>query len=166
MAQANSPGGHVLQVLDAQQPDSLVCICAHPLEALAGWQAEHPECRITQCPASELLADPGKAGTHDLAIVCDTLEHLDHETGLLLLGTLRNRVSQKLYLLVNQLVTIEIGWQDTDFFSLGLRHAATFRRGELDYRAWVYDIGNYNPRREWNNPDHWANPENWGKYWW
>ncbi len=166
MESGDNPAVHLIQILESRQPAVLLCVSREPIAALEDWQKAHPGCRLAQCSGPDFLANPGQVAGCDLAIVCEALEDLDREAGLRLIGTLRNLLSPRLYILVNQNVIEQKGWQETDFFSLGLRHAARFLRGDSDYRAWVYDIDDYNPRRTWNSPEHWANPENWGKYWW
>lgn len=32
--------------------------------------------------------------------------------------------------------------------------------------SFAFDVGSYNPPREWNTPEHWAHPENFDRYRW
>ncbi len=101
-------------------------------------------------------------GPPDLALISNTLEHLPHDQGALLLGQLRNYGTHQIAVLVGETPD----WAFTDFISLGFRRHAELSGPEGHFTLYTYNLDTYNHKRAWNNPDHWANPEMWGKAWW
>ncbi len=102
------------------------------------------------------------AGPPDLALISNTLEHLPHDEGALLLGQLRNYGTHQIAVLVGETPD----WAFTDFIGLGFRRHAELSGPEGHFTLYTYNLDSYNHKRAWNNPDHWANPEMWGKAWW
>ena len=102
------------------------------------------------------------AGPPDLALISNTLEHLPHDEGALLLGQLRNYGTHQIAVLVGETPN----WAFTDFIGLGFRRHAELSGPEGHFTLYTYNLDSYNHKRAWNNPDHWANPEMWGKAWW
>ncbi len=97
-------------------------------------------------------------------MITDTLEHLSHEQGELLLGQLRNYGTHQI-----AVISADDGrWAFTDFIGLGFQRQAVVTESgpSSDRTLYTYNIDSYNHKRKWNNPDNWANPEMWGKAWW
>ncbi len=91
---------------------------------------------------------------YDLGIIYGT-EHADPSVVRHRLGELKNYLSERVWLLVDD----ESTWQLTDFVALGFRKD-TLPEG-CNYQSYSYNLETYNYKRDWNNPRFWANPENW-----
>lgn len=148
-------------------PASVLLVCGDQIPPGAEAFDSAPAHRtLTRTNATEISHGNRELAVHELAIIADTLEHLDHETGLELIGTIRNRFAKRIFLALDEPAGKDSIWRDTDFFSLGMRKASAPEDSERRLRIYTYDLDSYNFRRSWNNARNWANPQNFGKYWW
>ncbi|MGB1952163.1 MAG: DUF6231 family protein [Marinobacter sp.] len=161
----NSSTRHILaRIIDTCQPRTLVVCGAMAEEIGQRWCQHHGESALTTLnPQAPNSAFP-LPQTQDLALITDTLEHLSHEQGELLLGQLRNYGTHQI-----AVISADDGrWAFTDFIGLGFQRQAVVTESgpSSDRTLYTYNIDSYNHKRKWNNPDNWANPEMWGKAWW
>lgn len=96
------------------------------------------------------------SGRFDLAVVMD-IEQLESETLYALLGTLKNVLSEKIWVLTPR----NSRWQLMDFIALGFRQDPLPNSSSVN--SYSYNLETYNHKRDWNNPRFWANPEQWHK---
>lgn len=163
-ASRNSHGGKdiLARIIDTTQPKTLLC-CGSLAEDVAGiWHHHAPGTHLTTLDTSDPNAGLPLAEVQDLALISDTLEHLPHGEGALLLGQLRNYGTHQIAVLVGEAP----GWAFTDFIGLGFRRHAEIDTAGGTLTLYTYNLDTYNHKRAWNNPDNWANPEMWGKAWW
>lgn len=157
-----TPQQALAALLERHAPQRLLLLGASSLPALDAFQAAHPDCLLAQADPGVLPAE--LAGQRfDLALVVDCLEHLPKQTGLQLLGGIRNLNASRIAVLVD---LSACDWQPTDFFALGLQASERFQRGEQTLSLFTYDLLDYKQVPDWLNARFWANPENFGKYWW
>ncbi len=160
--QTSSAREVLARIIDTTQPTTLVC-CGPEAEAVAArWQQHRGEAQVTRLDAADPNAALPLAATQDLALITDTLEHLPHDEGALLLGQLRNYGTHQIAVLVSDAPD----WAFTDFIGLGFRRHAEVTGESGTLTLYTYNLDTYNHKRAWNNPDNWANPEMWGKAWW
>ncbi|MBC9250247.1 hypothetical protein A9179_08165 [Pseudomonas alcaligenes] len=162
MSAPQTPQQAIAALLDRYQPGSLLLVGAGDIPAVAAFAEAHPASHIHQVPA-EPLDKATAAQRFELALLVDCLEHLPKRTGLELLGGIRNLNASRLAVLAD---LNACGWQEADFFALGLRIDARFQREEQCLHLFSYDLHDYKQIPDWLNAKFWANPENFGKYWW
>lgn len=149
-------------VVDACAPSSVVS-CGDIASAIAErWQQQRPDTQVTSLDPAQPNAAFPLPRTHDLALISDTLEHLDLEEGRLLLGQLRNYGTHQIAVVVPD----QANWQFRDFIALGFRRQGAVGLAGSQQTLYTYNLDSYNHKRQWNNARHWANPEMWGKAWW
>jgi len=157
-----TPRDTLARLVDACRPDTLVACGAMAEEIGQRWCDHHRGPTLTSLDPNAPNDDFPLPQTQDLALITDTLEHLSHEEGALLLGQLRNYGTHQIAVLMAD----DAQWAFTDFIGLGFQRQASVGTGETAYTLYTYNIDSYNHKRAWNNPDHWANPEMWDKAWW
>lgn len=157
----NDPRAAIAKLLDVQQPNSLLLLSPDPHDEWLRWCRQHCGAAVTAVK-SDALAALEPLGRFDMALVIGLLEQLDKNSGMQVLGRLRNVHTQHLYALIDA----EAHWSDTDCFSLALQRADRFAIEGHQLTLYAYDLANYNRVRSWNNAKYWANPQNFGKYWW
>lgn len=150
------------RIIDTCQPETLVT-CGKIAENVGKhWQAHNNSVAlITLDPDDPNTVFP-LSQTQDLALISETLEHLSHKEGALLLGQLRNYGTHQIAVVIAE----DRNWQFNDFIALGFQRQAELADDSHLSTLYTYNIDTYNHKRAWNNPDHWANPEMWGKAWW
>ncbi|MGH1471352.1 MAG: DUF6231 family protein [Cellvibrionaceae bacterium] len=171
MSLTHSIEAHLLFQLEIFHPSSIIFLSdTPPPSALQKW-AEINTCQMTILDHHQPL--PNNLQPHDLAILFNNLHHLDKQTGLQLLGQLRNLYSHKIWVAIPS----DSDYQFNDFIQLGF-HQLTEKNpsshndnslnslSDIDLNYYGYDLAKYNHQRSWNNPKYWANPENWHKYRW
>ena len=157
-----TPQQALAALLDLHAPQRLLIVGASSFPALADFQSAHPTALIAQAEPGVLPADLA-AQRFDLALIVDCLEHLPKQTGLELLGGIRNLNASRIAVLAD---LTACGWKETDFFALALQNSERFQRDEQELNLFTYDLREYKQVPDWLNARFWANPENFGKYWW
>lgn len=156
-----TPQQALAALLEHCAPRRLLCVGQHPLPAVTAYCQSH-DCHLDQVSGVP-LPEPVARQRYDMAIVADCLEHLPKNTGLQLLGSLRNLNASRLAALVDMQAA---GWQITDVYALALRIDQRFVRGEQTLSLLTYDLQDYKPVPDWLNARFWAHPELFGKFWW
>lgn len=157
-----SPEEDLEAIVAHYQPQSVVYCgdtAAHILRARYG---ESPEEELLELPHTDPTAALPLSRLYSLALITETLEHLDHHQGELLLGQLRNMGAERIALLIGDAAE---SWHFQDFIGLGFKRLYHYA-APVKATLYAYDIATYNHRREWNNPRNWANPEMWDKARW
>lgn len=157
-----TPHQALARIIDTCQPATLVVCGEIAGEVGNHWCRHHRESAMTTLDASAPNDAFPLSETQDLALVTNTLEHLSHEEGHVLLGQLRNYGTHQIAVVMAE----SPGWSFTDFIGLGFRKQAEIGDENHPLTLYTYNIDSYNHKRAWNNPDNWANPEMWGKAWW
>ncbi|MCG8533658.1 MAG: DUF6231 family protein [Pseudomonadales bacterium] len=151
---------HIIQALtdflSSCEPTTLLYCAKEPVPALDKMQTDIDVYHLNQSNQLESLQ------RFDVGVVFDFLEHLNEKAGITLLAKLRNLHCDRLWVAVPEMN----GWNFKTMIGLGFRRVACYETSESILGIYVYDLANYNRKREWNNPKFWANPENWGKYRW
>lgn len=150
------------RIVDTCQPKTLVVCGEAAGEVGRLWCKHHGESAMTTLDSNSPNEAFPLSQTQDLALVTDTLEHLGHDQGEVLLGQLRNYGTHQIAVVVSD----SPEWAFTDFIGLGFRRQAELDGENNSLTLYTYNIDSYNHKRAWNNPDNWANPEMWGKAWW
>ncbi|MCP8898701.1 DUF6231 family protein [Gilvimarinus xylanilyticus] len=148
-------------IIDGCQPKTMVALGETSEKLASRWSEHHG------CDATFLTPDDAKEGltlpeVQDLAMITDTLEHIDHARGQTLIGLLRNYGTRQIAVLVTE----NSGWNQSDFVGLGFKRQAKIEENGESLALYTYNISNYNHKRTWNNPRFWANPEMWDKARW
>jgi len=73
------------------------------------------------------------------------------------LGSLKNKFSKSIILLRNN------SENNGKYLQLGF---SPVKYEEESMLCLIYNLKNYNAKRNWNNPDGWANPENFNRFRW
>jgi len=159
---ADSARDILARIIDTTQPETLVCCGPVAQEVAERWQQHRNSARVCALDTADPNAALPLDAVQDLALITDTLEHLPHDEGALLLGQLRNYGTHQIAVLVKDAPD----WAFTDFIGLGFRRHAEVQDSSGTLTLYTYNLDTYNHKRAWNNPDNWANPEMWGKSWW
>ena len=140
----------LLDVLEKEKPKNLLIISSKPQGKFLHKIEDLPIERIDILPsiASDQLAD----NYYDLSIIFQDAVFDKAE-----LGSLKNKFSKSIILLRNNLENKE------NYLQLGFSNA---QNQEESIICFIYNLKNYNTKRNWNNPDGWANPENFNKFRW
>lgn len=147
------------QIVDASAPDSLLCCGATAQRIAQHWHRLKPDGQLQTFAPDTAQTVIASLAAADLALVSDTLEHLDQASGSHVLGLLRNYGTQRIAVVVPS----NGPWQFNDFIAMGFRQHAQLADGLVLY---TYNLDSYNHKRDWNNPRLWANPEMWDKARW
>ncbi|MBU2954960.1 DUF6231 family protein [Marinobacter sp. F3R08] len=150
------------RIIDTSSPASLLSCGALATEMSRIWQEHQDGVNVRTLDTADPNASLFLDRVADLALITDTLEHLPHGEGALLLGQLRNYGTHQIAVLVGETPD----WAFTDFIGLGFRRHAELENDNGVLTLYTYNLDTYNHKRAWNNPEKWANPEMWGKAWW
>lgn len=93
----------------------------------------------------------------DFALVHD-IEAFSLEQVRPCIGLLKNLLSERVWLLVNQSYCPTEEW-----ISLGFKRDLLPENNALGKDSYHYNLETYNYKRDWNNTRFWANPEHWNK---
>jgi hypothetical protein len=149
-------------LLEVICPRSLLVIDPNP-EALPA-SGMPSECQVT-CLQENVLAGLNEiAMRFDLAVVANTLEHLDRKTGGILLSRLRDLHARRFVVLVplgNCWENLQSYWQTADLLGYGMTIMARYRVADKPLQLYHYAIESYKTTPEWFNSHHWAHPEHW-----
>ncbi len=157
-----SPQEDLASIVAHYKPQSIV-YCGDTADAvLTAHYGERPNEAFQQLPGPNPTTALPLSKLYDLALITDTLEHIDHHSGELLLGQLRNMGAVRIALLVGDSAP---DWHFRDFIGLGFKRLYHYE-APIASTLYAYDIATYNHRRDWNNPHNWANPEMWDKARW
>ena len=111
----------------------------------------------------EPLADLGR---YDVAIVAETLEHIDRSLGAALIARLRDVLSRRLYIVVDVSGTTTTHWTVSELLAFGLTVDESSTDDSRPWRLFSYEVGQYKLTPEWLNTKNWANPDQWEKTRW
>jgi hypothetical protein len=154
--------GVLAGIIEATQPDSILCCGKYACSAARIWQRLHSQTRLHTLDA----ASPGSAmpldTVYDLALISDTLEFMPHDEAMLFLGQLRNYGTHRIAVALSE----NPDWAFTDFIGLGFQKYARVQVHDRPLTVYTYNLDTYNHARAWNNPADWANPEMWDKARW
>lgn len=154
---------HALDVLarivDASVPHSLLCCGVRAQRIAERWAGLNPDVNLQTFEPQDAQARIASLPAADLALVSDTLEHIERAHGAHVLGLLRNYGSHRIAVVV----PAHGDWQFNDFIAMGFRLHAELAD---DMVLYTYNLASYNHKRDWNNPRNWANPEMWDKARW
>ncbi len=148
-------------LMNACNPATLL-VCGDRARMLGeNWQKAHSGTVLVELDADN--PNDGFPLPHpiDLALITDSLDSLPQGEGALLLGQLRNFGTHQIAVLVAD----PESWEFSDFIGLGFKRLLRFD-GNHPQTLYVYNIANYNHKRDWNNARFWANPEMWDKARW
>jgi hypothetical protein len=150
-------------LLETTRPTSLLLIDPDPGALPAEALVLCPNCQITTLQ-DDVLTRLQKLGCFDLAIVANTVEHLDLKTAGILLARLRDLQTRRFVVLV----PIGIGWEqhrshweNTDLLSYGMTLMKRYRVDGKPLHLYHYAIASYKFTPDWFNSKHWAHPERW-----
>ncbi len=155
--------------LAARPPRSALVIDPVPDHALSAYQAEHPECRVTRLDEGDPLARLASLGRFDVAVVANTLEHMDKAGAGRLIARLRDLNAPRLYIVIPmgpRWPGLASHWAPADMIAYGMTRVGDHTREGKPLQLYKFDIAEYKKNPDWLNPDHWANPELWDKYRW
>lgn len=150
------------RIIDTSSPATLLSCGSLATEMSRIWQKHQEGVDVHTLDTSDPNASLVLERVVDLALITDTLEHLPHDEGALLLGQLRNYGTHQIAVVVGETPD----WAFTDFIGLGFRRHAELENDNGVLTLYTYNLDTYNHKRAWNNPENWANPEMWGKAWW
>ena len=148
-------------LMSACDPRTLL-VCGDRARMLGeNWQKAHPETILVELDSRNPNDGFPLSHSIDLALITDALDGLPQGDGALLLGQLRNFGTHQIAVLVAD----PESWEFSDFIGLGFKRLQQFK-GSRPQTLYVYNIANYNHKRDWNNARFWANPEMWDKARW
>jgi hypothetical protein len=150
------------RIIDTCSPATLLSCGSLATEMSRIWQKHQEGVDVHTLDTSDPNASLVLERVVDLALITDTLEHLPHDEGALLLGQLRNYGTHQIAVVVGETPD----WAFTDLIGLGFRRHAELENDNGVLTLYTYNLDTYNHKRAWNNPENWANPEMWGKAWW
>lgn len=148
-------------LMNACNPATLL-VCGDRARMLGeSWQKAHASTVLVELDADHPNEGFPLPHSIDLALITDSLDSLSQGDGALLLGQLRNFGTHQIAVLVAD----PENWEFSDFIGLGFKRLQRFD-GSHPQTLYVYNIANYNHKRDWNNARFWANPEMWDKARW
>ena len=159
---AYNPQDDLAAIVAHYEPQSVVYCGDTATSVLRAHYGEIPGEAFVCLPDADPTGALPLSRLYDLALITETLEHLDQHSGQLLLGQLRNMGAERIALLVHDSAR---QWQFRDLIGLGFKRLYHYE-APLAATLYAYDIATYNHRRDWNNSENWANPEMWDKARW
>lgn len=157
----HSPQHALATLLEHYKPVRLLHVGLSDLPAVDAYCQGH-QCELERTHPAPLSPELSSQ-RYDLAVVADCLEHLPKQTGLELIGGLRNLNASRLAVLVDLQAA---QWAMTDFYALAMQVSDEFSRKGQTLTLFTYDLQNYKEVPDWLNAKFWANPELFGKFWW
>ncbi|HDP89962.1 MAG TPA: hypothetical protein ENN42_08425 [Thioalkalivibrio sp.] len=149
-------------------PRSVLAIGADADAPFAAWRERHPE-----VPCVHIGQPNGSAldglGRHDVVFVANCLEHMGRTEAEQLVAVLRDRVAERLLILLpvgDDWPGLHTHWTFTDMVALGLRQLACFEHEGRPVELYRFDLYDYKLTPDWLNPRFWANPQMWDKARW
>ena len=139
----NSARETLARIIDTSSPSTLLSCGDLATEVSRIWQKHQKGVDVhtldTIDPNAHLFLDR----VADLALVTETLEHLPHDEGALLLGQLRNYGTHQIAVLVGEAPD----WAFTDFIGLGFRRHAELENDNGALTLYTYNLDTYNHKR-------------------
>ncbi len=153
----------LLTVLETVLPRSVLLVDPNPHGLPGVWTKGHPECAITHLHGDGLKRLAGLP-RHDLGVVANTLEHLDHAAAGQLLARLRDLATRRFVVLAplgEDWPDQRSHWRTPDLLAYGLSRLASYRLDDKPLQLFHYAIESYKSTPDWFNGRHWAHPERW-----
>lgn len=157
----------IIQLIEEIAPASLLIVDLKDPESLDQHLRRHPEWKVRRINGGDVLEHIASSGQHDVAILRNTLEHLNKTQAGVVISRLRDLYSRRLLVLVpiasDSKGSPQSTWQDADLIAYGMTRLAAYPDRRHLYE---YNILNYKNVPDWLNAKSWANPELWDKYRW
>ena len=150
-------------------PGSILAIGEHAPEALGEWRTRADVDVIARASDADALEALDVGGKYDVAFVAHTLEHMDKRQGEQLIAALRDRLAQRVFILLpmaDDTPEQRSHWSLTDMTALGLRQVACFEHKGRPLHLYRFDLYDYKLTPDWLNPRFWANPQMWDRARW
>jgi len=125
------------------------------------------ECALTVVEEGAWASKLAGLSRFDLAFVAGVAERMDKAQAIMLLGSLRDLRTQRLYLLLPMGAAWQghaSHWERNDLIALGMEQAAACGEAQRPIHLYKFDLYTYKPAPEWFNAKYWAHPELWDKY--
>lgn len=144
----------------------LLGACARRL--VADYVSHARECVLTEVENVDQVPDAAVT-RFDLGVVCGILEHLNPRDAGILIARLRDRLCQRV------LLVVPIGehwehhrsvWHQTDLLAYGFTLLSSKQWGGRCVEVYGFDLATYKTTPDWLNANYWAHPELFDKYWW
>ncbi len=150
------------------RPVSVLAVAPPHTRGVATLQRLFPAHRWRDVHIVDSLDPLAELDVCDVAVVIDTLEHLDFALGEQLLARLRDVLARQICVVlppVREAPEQPIQWTPSRLAALGFNLTGqTAARGAE--RLYYYDVATYKPDPDWLNSRHWANPQRWNKARW
>jgi len=152
-------------VLNDLKPERVALVGADTRAVVDSWLRDNEETEVLEfLDAPTLMAQP--AFTADWALVAGCLETLDDAAGNEFIGRLRNLITPRFCVLVENNDDV---WNANRLAGFGIDRLGSeplaLDSGAL-VRAFRYDLATYKQKPDWLNADFWANPERFDKDFW
>lgn len=150
-------------------PESLLAVLPHPRALFREYLKAHPRCGLEQVSGPDLVQGRRRIEPCRLAVVADTLEHLDKGQAQILIARLRDIYCATLFVLVPlgaDRPELKSHWEPTELVALGLQPVKSYPCEGRPLHLYRFDLRDYKHTPDWLSPRHWANPEMWDKARW
>ncbi len=157
------------EIVESNSPETALFIGPLAKSAAESYGANHAGARLTVYQGTDPLADLGKLGRVDLAVIAHGLEMLEKRRAGHLLAALRDVHSRCL------VVAVRLGdnwpglishWSENELLAFGMRRRAHVEQQGRPIGVYEFNIKDYKINPDWLNPRHWAHPELWDAYRW
>lgn len=155
-------------LLRLPQPLSVLTVAPPQTQGVAALQRQFPAHRWRNVHIVDSLDPLAGTGVCDVALVVDTLEHLDFDLGERLLARLRDVLARQICLVLRppqQTPGPSTQWTPSRLAALGFNPAGRTAARHAE-RLYHYDVATYKADPDWLNSRHWANPQRWNKARW
>ncbi len=156
-------------LLNTYHPRTVLVIGTEISPAVAAYQGNHPECRLTHVTVQNLPREMNGPDHYDMGIIYNTLEYMDKAGAGQLIARLRDLHTTRFYAVLpinGQSQGQKTTWQTGDLIAYGMVLAGQYTDNGKQVHLYKFDINDYKKTPDWFNADHWANPELWDKYRW
>lgn len=150
------------EMIAASRPARLLVIDRNPEVPPAGALARHRPDRITVLAGATLM-EIAALERHDLAIVANTVEHMEKREATRLLARLRDVQAGRLLALVpvGRTGMANEPWTLADLLGLGMQILERHPVEDASLVLGHYAITSYKTTPRWFNNRFWAHPERW-----
>lgn len=163
----------VKTLMAALRPANCLAVGEEAAVTLARSMSSSPGCHLRAVPDGAAVSNLPLSEHFDLALVADTLEHMTHRDGEIMLQKLRDLYTSRFLLVVpledhgDEQSAEPLGhWSRNDLLGFGLQQIHTYRRDDGLLGLFSFDIDRYKHTPDWLSPRYWANPELWDRYRW